>query len=116
MGGNFNVTRFLFEKSCSSNLTRSMRIFDEHIKELKLVNPPLHNVKFRWSNFNDSPICCRLDRFLFSEGWWENFLFGRQEAIVRVVSNLCPILFDTNPPKWGLLHLDSTTFGLKIRN
>lgn len=37
--GDFNVTRFLSEKCDSDRITRSMRIFDEFIRDLNLSYP-----------------------------------------------------------------------------
>lgn len=34
---------FLSEKSGNKNLTRSMKMFDELIRDLKVTDPPLHN-------------------------------------------------------------------------
>ena len=51
MGGDFNVVRNIREKRNDLTNTRSMRIFDELIRELELRNPPLNNAHFTWSNF-----------------------------------------------------------------
>ena len=69
LGGDFNVVRGVGEKLNSYSVTRSMKSFDELLRELGLVDPPLRNAKYTWSNFRDHPICCRLDRFLFSVQW-----------------------------------------------
>ena len=42
-----------------------------------------------------------MDRFLFTRGWGESFAFLKQEAEVRMVSDHCPVVLDSNPPKWG---------------
>lgn len=69
---------------------------------------------------SESPICCRLDRFLLSEGWLELFPFGHQEVMVRALSDHCPALFHTKPPKWGpaLFRFDNSWFENKdlLRN
>ena len=66
--GDFNVVRLLHEKFNSSRFTRSMRMFNDLIGEMSLIDPPLANSRYTWSNFRDNPICYRLDRFLFSRG------------------------------------------------
>ena len=67
--GDFNVVRFLHEKFNSSRFTRSTRMFNDLIGEISLIDPPLANFRYTWPNFRDNPICCRLNRFLFSRGW-----------------------------------------------
>lgn len=59
----------LSEKMNSRALTTSMNCFDSLIRDLELYDPPLSNAKFTWPNLRVSPICCRLDIFLFLGGW-----------------------------------------------
>lgn len=101
LGGDFNSIRYTFEKHNSFRTTRSMRTFNELIGELSLIEPPLLNAQFTWSNFREVPVCCRLDRFLYSAGWEVLFGAPRHEATVRAVSDHRPITLDTSPPIWG---------------
>ena len=61
----------------------------------------LWNSLHTWFNFRENLVCSRLDRFLFSCDWGDLYSQVRQEALVRVVSDHCPILLYTNPIKWG---------------
>ena len=101
LGGDFNVVRRATKKFNSLTVTSSMREFDALIGELELVDPSLSNAKFTWSNFRPFPICCRLDRFLFTNEWAEGFQSFRQELEARVVSDHSPVLLDTSPTRWG---------------
>lgn len=101
LGGDFNVTRNIEEKANSTSMTRSMRQFNLLTEELELRDPILLNAKYTWSNFRETPICCRLDRFLWTVGWEEMYPKIRQEALVRIVSDHYPIIIDSNPPKWS---------------
>ena len=101
MGGDFNTVRELDEKSGSSRITTSMVEFDRLIGELELYDPLLYNSKFTWSNFRASPICCRLDRFLVSNGWCDLYPYCRQETLPRVTSDHCPITLNTERERWG---------------
>ena len=101
MGGDFNVVRNIGEKRNSWTNTRSMRIYDELIRELELRDPPLNNAQFTWSNFRELPICCRLDRFLISMGFREMFKYFRQEAVASCISDHSPVILSTIPPIWG---------------
>lgn len=99
--GDFNVIRSLEENFNSNSFTRSMMMFNDLISELELVDPPLANAQFTWSNFCKESVCCRLDRFLFLVGLGDLFYFGRQEAVIKTILDHCPITFNTNPPNWG---------------
>ena len=101
VGGDFNVVRKVSEKFNSNTNTRSMKEFDYLIGELELVDPNLKNAMFTWSNFRHQPICCRLDRFLFTNKWAAGYPCHRQEVEVRVVSDHSLVVLDTLPPKWG---------------
>ena len=101
VGEDFNVVRRVSEKFNSSTNTRSMKDFDYLIGELQLVDPNLNNAKFTWSNFRHQPICCRLDRFLLTNGWAASYPSYRQELEARLVSDHALVILDTSPPKWG---------------
>ena len=47
----------------------------------------------------------KLDRFLFSRAWEQDFPQYIQEALPRLTSDHCPFVLDTNPFKWGLTPL-----------
>ena len=66
VGGDFNVIKRSSEKLGGSSLTSSMKDFDSFIRECELLDPPLRNAPFTWSNMQESPVCKRLDRFLYS--------------------------------------------------
>nr|CAN75609.1 hypothetical protein VITISV_002943 [Vitis vinifera] len=84
-----------------SRLTVNMRRFDEFIRESGLLDPPLRNAAFTWSNMQVDPICKRLDRFLFSAEWDSFFSQNIQEALPRWTSDHSPICLETNPFMWG---------------
>ena len=101
VGGDFNVVRRVSEKFNSSIITRSMREFNSLIGEMELIDPNLNNASFTWSNFRQVAICCRLDRFLFTNDWAEGYQCYRQEVEVRAVSDHSPVILDTVLPQWG---------------
>ncbi|RVW29586.1 Transposon TX1 uncharacterized 149 kDa protein [Vitis vinifera] len=67
----------------------------------ELLDPPLRNASFTWSNMQESPVCKRLDRFLYSNEWGQLFPQGIQETLIRRTSDHWPIALDTNPFMWG---------------
>ncbi|XP_073059743.1 uncharacterized protein [Primulina eburnea] len=101
LGGDFNVVRNTGEKLNSFTNTTSMQCFDELIGELRLHDPPLLNAKYTWSNFRANPICCRLDRYLFSRDWMDIFPNYRQVVLPRITSDHCPVVLDTAELRWG---------------
>lgn len=101
IGGDFNVVRFVSEKSNGGRMTSSMKNFNDFIDDTNLRDPCLLNAAFTWSNFRETAVCRRLDRFLFSEAWEDSFPQVKQLALARVTSDHCPIQLDTSNLKWG---------------
>ncbi|RVW19586.1 hypothetical protein CK203_115950 [Vitis vinifera] len=99
--GDFNVIRRSSEKLGGSSLTSSMKDFDGFIRECELLDPPLRNAPFTWSNMQEFPVCKRLDRFMYSNEWEHYFPQSLQEALPRRTSDHWPIVLETNPFKWG---------------
>ena len=90
-----------FNSTTSTTSTTSMMQFNSLIGEFELVDPTLSNAMFTWSNFRDHPICCRLDRFLFTNDWAMGYQCIRQEVEARIVSDHYPVVLDTSPTRWG---------------
>ena len=101
VGGDFNVVRFSYEKFPQQRAKKGMRNFDAFIHETGLRDINLANGKYTWSNFRENATKCKLDRFLFSEGWEEFFPQVRQERGDRVCLDHYPIILDTSPVIWG---------------
>ncbi|RVW26228.1 Transposon TX1 uncharacterized 149 kDa protein [Vitis vinifera] len=94
VGGDFNVIRRRSEKLGGFRFTSSMRDFDGFIRECELHDPPLRNAYFTWSNMQESPVCKRLDRFLYSNEWELSFPQSLQEVLPRWTSDHWPIVLD----------------------
>lgn len=101
IGGDFNAIRFSQERRGGSKITRTMRGFNNFVKECALVDIPLQNTCFTWSNFQVNPSCTRFDRFLYSQEWEELFGIPSQSSLPRVTSDHSPILLHRNPPRMG---------------
>lgn len=101
IAGDFNIPRFPAEKSNGSRTTTSMRNFDDLIRDLGLVDPPLLNGVFTWTNFRVNPTCARLDRFLFLREWGGMFQSCRQRLGRRVTSDHTPICLESGVVHWG---------------
>ena len=59
----FNVIRRSSKKLGGSSLTSSMKDFDGFIRECELLDPPLRNAFFTWSNMQESLVCKRFGSF-----------------------------------------------------
>lgn len=74
-----------------------MRFFYELIRESELIDPYFRNVTFTWSNMQEVPVRKRLDRFLYSNEWDQNFPQRLQEMLPRWTLDLSLIHLATNP-------------------
>ena len=95
VAGDFNTPMYPSEKSSNTRSNASMRSFDQVIKDMELIDLPLGNGHYTWSNFRESPICARLDRFLFTREWEEYFKQNKQVLGNRVTSDHHPIILDS---------------------
>lgn len=94
IGGNFNVIRFIHEKSRPNVITRSMRDFNDMINQCDLRDSPLLRAKYTWTDGKEHPLLSRLDRFLVSNCWEEVYPHFTQEVLpklLRIISQLCSI-------------------------
>lgn len=89
IGGDFNVVRFEDEKMGRARNTRAMKEFSRTIQDL-----PLHGGTFTWFRGNGNQCASRIDRFLISENWDDQFKFIKQRALPRVTSDHCPIILE----------------------
>jgi len=70
LGGDFNITRFTAERNKHSFMS-DMHAFNQFINACNLVDIPISNKSFTWSNRRDIPSFAKLDRF-FINGDWED--------------------------------------------
>jgi exonuclease III len=71
-----------------------MREFSNFIFEQGLMDIPLVGGKFSWSNNRDDQCWSRIDRFLFSLDWEEQFLDVVQRRLPRLLSDHFPLMLD----------------------
>ncbi len=67
--GDFNMTRNLLERRGRSWSGRLMNMFTDLINDLELIDLPLGNQSYTWSNMQSTPMLAKLDRFLDSMEW-----------------------------------------------
>ena len=69
----FNMIRFLSERSRGGRLSQEMRRFSEVVEELDLRDLPLQGGSFTWCGGLNNRSKSRIDRFLISEEWESHF-------------------------------------------
>lgn len=94
--GDFNSIRRQEERRGKSWSAKAMAMFNNLIKELALIDPPMCNQSFTWSNMQDKPTLARLDRFLLSTEWDQDFPLSKVEALPRITFDHCPILLSAD--------------------
>ncbi|RVW53705.1 Dolichol-phosphate mannose synthase subunit 3 [Vitis vinifera] len=73
LGGDFNITLSQSERSRQGRITSAMRRFAEVVDELSLVDLQLQGGAFTWSGGLNSQSRARLDRFLVTPCWLDQF-------------------------------------------
>ncbi len=64
--GDFNLTRHQDERRGRPWCAKLMNLFSSLISDLELIDLPLANQQFTWSNMQRNPTLAKLDRFLVS--------------------------------------------------
>lgn len=90
--GDFNTTRFVNERRNCRRMTRSMIEFSDFINDMEVVDPPLIGGSFTWEKGDNQQAFSRIDRFLFSTEWNDEFKNISQTLLPRVSSDHAPLL------------------------
>ncbi|WMV43213.1 hypothetical protein MTR67_036598 [Solanum verrucosum] len=93
--GDFNTVRFPSEKRNCSRFTRAMYDLSDFIEDMSLQDPHLIGSKYTWRKGESHDVAARLDRFLFSEEWNEEFKNIKQTTLHKVTSDHTPILLQS---------------------
>ncbi len=94
--GDFNFTRLHCERRGRCWSSKLMGRFSDLINELELMDLPIANQLFTWSNMQSTPTLAKLDRFLISTEWDSGFPFSAVTALPRITSDHSPLLLNTN--------------------
>ncbi|GKV09634.1 hypothetical protein SLEP1_g21105 [Rubroshorea leprosula] len=101
IGGDFNAIRSSKDKQGKYLDRRSQSEFNDFIMENELVDLPLRGRKFTWYKSNGLA-ASRLDRFLVSNNFIQQFLDISQWGLRRTLSDHCPIILKSLVVDWGL--------------
>ena len=94
MGGDFIVVRFPSERLWSNSFTTAMWKFSNFISEQGLIDLPLQEGTFTWSNDREVASKARLDKFLFSLDWEDKFPTVSQRQMSRLCLDHFPIVLE----------------------
>ena len=87
LGGDFNITLFQQERSSQRRISSAMRRFAETVDDLELVDLPLQGGEFTWNGGLNNQAWERLDRFLVSPSWLDQFSGVTQSRLSRPISD-----------------------------
>jgi hypothetical protein len=88
VGGDFNTVHYPSERAGTTNISPGMNDFSDFIFHSGLIDLPLEDGSFTWSN---SLSKSRLDRFLFSPSLEDHFSRIVQRRLPRTLSDHFPI-------------------------
>ncbi|RVX23718.1 Transposon TX1 uncharacterized 149 kDa protein [Vitis vinifera] len=86
--------RECLERSRQGRITPTMRRFAYIIDDLGLVDLPLQGGVFTWSRGLNNQSWARLDKFLVSPSWLDQFSVVLQRRLPRPISNHFPLLLE----------------------
>uniref|UniRef100_A0A0V0IFJ2 Putative ovule protein n=1 Tax=Solanum chacoense TaxID=4108 RepID=A0A0V0IFJ2_SOLCH len=90
--GDFNTVRTMAERRGCRRITNVMTDFSRWIEDMELHDPCLRGGNFTWFRGPNQHSAARLDRFLYSTEWDEQFRNIRQQIMPRVISDHSPIM------------------------
>ena len=94
VGGDLNVILSQGERSRQGRVTSVMRRFAQVMDDLELVDLPLQGGSFTWSGGLHNQAWARLDRFMASPSWLDQFSNVSQKRLPRPISDHFPILIE----------------------
>lgn len=101
VGGDFNVTRWIGDRSSGRRISKAMRVFNSVIETLEIVEIPLYNGRFTWSKMGNDSVHSLIDRFFVSVDWASLFNNSRVYRAERITSDHFPIFLDAGDSTWG---------------
>lgn len=87
IGGDFNVVRWESKTSVHNLAKHNMKKFNSIINQIGLIEPPITNDRFTWSNLRTQTILSRLDHFLCTTQWEDRFSTHFSRTLERVTSD-----------------------------
>ncbi|KAJ9691417.1 hypothetical protein PVL29_013560 [Vitis rotundifolia] len=101
VGGDFNVILSQRERNRQGRTSAAMRRFAQIIDELGLVDLPLQGGGYTWSGGPNNQYWAKLDRFLVTSSWLDQFSSVIQKRLPRPVSDHFPVLLEGGTVRRG---------------
>ncbi|RVW95136.1 putative ribonuclease H protein [Vitis vinifera] len=101
VGGDFNIILSQGERSRQGRVTSAMRRFAQVMDELELIDLPLQGGSFTWSGGLHNQAWARLDRFMVSPSWLDQFSNVTQKRLSRPISDHFPIIIEGGGKRRG---------------
>ncbi|XP_078175173.1 uncharacterized protein LOC144568675 [Carex rostrata] len=92
--GDFNLVRWLVDRSGDMRGFGLMSEFNEFIMDLALIDIPLKNRTYTWSNKRPQPTFSKLDRVFITQDWSVNFTSVNLSSMEVIVSDHAPLLLN----------------------
>jgi hypothetical protein len=94
VGGDFNMIRYVHEKSSGTDYTIWMDMFNCFINNTAMIEVIRGGSKFTWTNKQESPARSNLHRVLISREWKQKYPKVRVVTLTRIGSDHNPLLLD----------------------
>lgn len=107
--GDFNMVRFLIDRSGDLRGMDLMTLFNDLITETDLMDVPLKNRAFTWSSKRPQPVFSKLDRIFITNNLSNKFPIITMNAFETTVSDHAPLLLHCrqNETTWKLFCLEN---------
>lgn len=92
LGGDFNLVRWLIDRSGDFSNFNLMSSFNDVIRDIQLIDIPLKNRLFTWSNKRPVPTHSKIDRIFLASEFSLNFKIISLHALEVLVSDHAPLL------------------------
>jgi hypothetical protein len=92
IAGDFNLTRDHSEHNNNNFSLSEANLFNDCINNLALIELPLCDKQFTWSNGRDSPTLVRLDRIFINHAWNFGFPSSTLTSLTRDTSDHVPLI------------------------
>lgn len=113
LAGDFNIVRWLIDRSGDLRGLPLMDLFNDFINQAALIDIPLKNRAYTWSNKRPLPTFSKLDRVFTSPDWQLKYPIITLESLEMIISDHSPLLLTckNNAPTTKTFKLE--TFWLK---
>ena len=107
--GGFNYIRYPHNRNRGVGNIQNMMHFNEAINNLALIEIPLKDRSFTWSNMQDAPLLEKLDWVFTSEHWTNSFPATTVRTLAKTTSNHTPccISIGTSIPKSRIFRFEN---------